>query len=34
LDLALGQKNDALAATLQKEIKLYEAGAPVREAPR
>jgi tetratricopeptide (TPR) repeat protein len=34
LALAAGQKNDALAATLQKEIKLYEAGAPVREAPR
>jgi len=30
--LAAEQKNEALAATLQKEIKLYEAGAPVREA--
>ncbi|MGD1083257.1 MAG: tetratricopeptide repeat protein [Verrucomicrobiota bacterium] len=34
LDLALGQKNDTLAATLQKEIKLYEADTPVRDAPR
>jgi tetratricopeptide (TPR) repeat protein len=33
LDLAIGQKNDALAATLQKEIKLYEADTPVREGP-
>jgi tetratricopeptide (TPR) repeat protein len=33
LALAAGQKNDPLAATLQKEIKLYEAGAPVREGP-
>jgi Tfp pilus assembly protein PilF len=32
LELALGQKNGALAATLQKEIKLYDAGAPVRDA--
>jgi tetratricopeptide (TPR) repeat protein len=32
LDLALGQKNDALAAMLQKEIKLYEAGTPLRDA--
>jgi tetratricopeptide (TPR) repeat protein len=31
LELAVEQKNDALAATLQKEIKLYEAGAPARE---
>ncbi|MGA3182464.1 MAG: tetratricopeptide repeat protein [Verrucomicrobiota bacterium] len=31
LALAAEQKNEALAATLQKEIKLYEAGAPVRE---
>jgi tetratricopeptide (TPR) repeat protein len=30
-DLAVGQKNDALAATLQKEILLYEADKPVRE---
>jgi tetratricopeptide (TPR) repeat protein len=28
LDLAVAQKNDTLAATLQKEIKLHEAGAP------
>jgi tetratricopeptide (TPR) repeat protein len=33
LALAAGQKNDALAATLQMEIKLYEAGAPARDAP-
>jgi tetratricopeptide (TPR) repeat protein len=32
LELAIEQKNDALGATLQKEIELYEAGAPVREA--
>ena len=32
LQLANGQKNDALAATLQQEIKLYEAGTPLREA--
>jgi tetratricopeptide (TPR) repeat protein len=32
LDLAIEQKNDALAATLQKEIKLYEAGMPARES--
>ncbi|MGD1083271.1 MAG: tetratricopeptide repeat protein [Verrucomicrobiota bacterium] len=34
LELATAQKNDALAAALQKEIQLYEAGAPVRDAPR
>ena len=34
LELATQRKNDALAATLQKEIKLYEAGTPVRDAPR
>jgi Flp pilus assembly protein TadD len=34
LELALAQKNDTLAATLQKEIKLYETGAPVRDASR
>ena len=34
LELAVEQKNGALAATLQKEIKLYEAGAPVRDAIR
>jgi tetratricopeptide (TPR) repeat protein len=32
LDLAIEQKNDALAAALQKEIKLFEAGTPVRES--
>jgi len=32
LDLAVEQKNDALAAALQKEIKLYQAGAPVRDS--
>jgi hypothetical protein len=32
LDLAIEQKNDALAATLQKEIKLYEADTPVRDS--
>jgi tetratricopeptide (TPR) repeat protein len=34
LALALEQKNDTLAATLQKEIQLYDAGAPVREPAR
>ena len=33
LKLALEQKNGSLAATLQKDIKLYEAGAPMRETP-
>jgi tetratricopeptide (TPR) repeat protein len=32
LYVALAQKNDALAATLQKEIKLYAANTPVRDA--
>jgi tetratricopeptide (TPR) repeat protein len=32
LELAVEQKNDALAGGLQKEIKLYEAGTPVRES--
>ena len=32
LELAIEQKNDALAAALQKEIKLFEAGTPVRES--
>jgi Tfp pilus assembly protein PilF len=32
LQLASGQKNDALAATIQQEIKLYEAGTPLRAA--
>jgi tetratricopeptide (TPR) repeat protein len=32
-ELAAAQKNDALAATLQKEIRLYEAGAPLGTAP-
>ena len=31
LGLALEQKNNALAASLQKEIQLYEAGKPVRD---
>jgi tetratricopeptide (TPR) repeat protein len=31
LELAVDQKNDALAATLRKEILLYESGAPMRE---
>jgi tetratricopeptide (TPR) repeat protein len=30
LELAMEQKNDALAAALQKEIKLYEADTPLR----
>ena len=34
LELAVEQKNDALAAMLQKEIKLYEADTPAREATR
>jgi tetratricopeptide (TPR) repeat protein len=34
LELAVAQKNDALAAALQKEIKLYEAGAPAGNAPQ
>jgi len=33
LELAVAQKNDALAATLRREILLYEAGKPEREAP-
>jgi tetratricopeptide (TPR) repeat protein len=33
-ELALEQKNDTLAATLQNEIKLYEADSPVRGAGR
>jgi tetratricopeptide (TPR) repeat protein len=32
LQLAAGQKNDALAATLQKEIELYQMDTPLREA--
>jgi hypothetical protein len=31
--LAVAQKKEALAATLQKEIKLYEANTPLRNAP-
>jgi tetratricopeptide (TPR) repeat protein len=31
LELAAAQKNDALAATLQKDLKLYDAGAPLRD---
>jgi tetratricopeptide (TPR) repeat protein len=34
LELAEAQNNGELAATLQKEIKLYEAGTPVRDASR
>ena len=34
LELAAAQKNDALVATLQQEIKLYEANTPVRDASR
>jgi len=34
LELAVTQKNDTLAAMLQKEIRLYEANTPVREATR
>jgi tetratricopeptide (TPR) repeat protein len=34
LELAVAQKNDALAATLQKEIKLYESGSPARDPAR
>jgi tetratricopeptide (TPR) repeat protein len=33
LELALAQKNDALAAALQQEIRLYEANPPPRNAP-
>ena len=33
LELAVAQKNDALAATLRREILLYEAGKPERETP-
>jgi tetratricopeptide (TPR) repeat protein len=32
--LAVEQKQDALAATLQKEIQLYQAKTPVRDGPR
>jgi tetratricopeptide (TPR) repeat protein len=32
--LAVEQKNDALAATLQNEIKLYESGRPVQDSTR
>jgi tetratricopeptide (TPR) repeat protein len=32
LELAMEQKNGALAAALQREIKLYDAGTPVRDA--
>jgi len=34
LQLAVEQKRDALAATLQKEIKLYESSATPANAPR
>jgi tetratricopeptide (TPR) repeat protein len=33
LELAKGQKNGALVATLQREIQLYQADKPVREGP-
>jgi tetratricopeptide (TPR) repeat protein len=33
LDLAVTQKNDALAASLREDVKLYETGAPLRETP-
>jgi len=34
LELAVQQKQDALAAALQNEIKLYQANTPLRDAPR
>ncbi|MGP8198393.1 MAG: tetratricopeptide repeat protein [Limisphaerales bacterium] len=34
LELALAQKNDDLTARLPKEIKLYEADKPLRDAPQ
>jgi tetratricopeptide (TPR) repeat protein len=34
LGLATEQKSEGLVTTLQKEIKLYEAGTPVRDVPR
>jgi tetratricopeptide (TPR) repeat protein len=34
LNLALTQQNNALAAMLQKEIQLYQAGAPMRDPTR
>ena len=34
LELAVAQKNDALAAALPKEIQLYQANTPMRDAPR
>jgi tetratricopeptide (TPR) repeat protein len=34
LELAVQQKQDSLAATLQEQIKLYETNAPLRKAPR
>jgi protein O-mannosyl-transferase len=34
LELAAQQSNVALAATIEKEIKLYDAGKPVRDTPR
>jgi tetratricopeptide (TPR) repeat protein len=33
LQLAVAQKNEGLAATLQKEIQLYDAAKPARETP-
>lgn len=32
-EAALAQRNEELAAKLEKEMKLYEAGAPLRESP-
>jgi hypothetical protein len=34
LELAAAQKNDALAAVLQQEIKLYETNLPGRNTPQ
>jgi Flp pilus assembly protein TadD len=34
LELPVAQKNDALAASLQKDRQLYQANTPLRDAPR
>ena len=34
LELEVEQRNEALGATLQMEIQLYKAGAPMRDATR
>ena len=34
LDLAVAQKNDDLSVKLPKEMKLYEAGTPLRDVPQ